>query len=287
MRLEAFDNKNSDGDSYMKIDDMVAPRVGFSWDLGGDSRSKVFGNAGRYFLPVANVINIKQAGGLLDERRFYVFKGLQQLNNNGVPYQLPILGPRNRDSRQHAGRWHRRDLRGTVDRDLDPVYQDEFILGFQSMIDENGRGACAASTAISRTPSTTCASSRPASSATAVPNRAGFVMGNPGDPLTIFTDTNCDGVSDAFVTIDLERDGWASFPATTAQAIFSAISGFPDPKRTYKALEFVLDRAWDDNWSLNASYTLSYSEGQCGRTRQLGFQLRGQQVARRRSTIPG
>ena len=95
-----------------------------------------------------------------------------------------------------------------------------------------------------------------------VPNRAGFVMGNPGDPLTIFTDTNCDGVSDAFVTIDLERDGWASFSGNNGAGTFlGRISGFPDPKRTYKALEFVLDRAWDDKWSLNASYTLSYAEG--------------------------
>ena len=87
-------------------------------------------------------------------------------------------------------------------------------------------------------------------------------MGNPGDPLTIFTDTNCDGVSDAFVTIDLERDGWASFSGNNGAGTFlGRISGFPDPKRTYKALEFVLDRAWDDKWSLNASYTLSYAEG--------------------------
>ena len=64
LRLEAFDNMDADGDSYIKIDDMVAPRVGFSWDMKGDNRTKLFGNAGRYFLPVANVINIKQAGPL-------------------------------------------------------------------------------------------------------------------------------------------------------------------------------------------------------------------------------
>ena len=40
---------------------MIAPRLGFSWDMKGDGRMKLFGNAGRYFLPVANVINIKQA----------------------------------------------------------------------------------------------------------------------------------------------------------------------------------------------------------------------------------
>ena len=92
VRVEAFDNKNSDGDSYIKIDDMVAPRFGFSWDMKGDGRSKMFGNLGRYFLPVANVINIKQAGGFLDERTYYVFDGFEDFEYNGVTYQRPILG---------------------------------------------------------------------------------------------------------------------------------------------------------------------------------------------------
>src|SRR3546814_19948704 len=33
------------------------------------------------------------------------------------------------------------------------------------------------------------------------------------------------------------------------------------PKRTYKAVEFQLDRALDDKWALNVSYLWSKSEG--------------------------
>ena len=33
--------------------------------------------------------------------------------------------------------------------------------------------------------------------------------------------------------------------------------GWEKPKRTYKALEFQLDRAWDDKWAFNAAYTLA------------------------------
>src|SRR6185312_10674867 len=51
LRLEGFDNKNSEGASYIKMDNMLAPRFGFSWDTRGDGRTKLFGNAGRYFLP--------------------------------------------------------------------------------------------------------------------------------------------------------------------------------------------------------------------------------------------
>ncbi len=80
VRVEAFDNKNSDGDSYIKMDNMIAPRFGFSWDMKGDSRTKIFGNAGRYFLPVANVINIKQAGGFLDARTSTVLNGFEHFD---------------------------------------------------------------------------------------------------------------------------------------------------------------------------------------------------------------
>ena len=112
LRMEAFDNKNSDGDSYIKIDNMLAPRFGFSWDMKGDSRTKIFGNAGRYFLPVANVINIKQAGGFLDRRTYYVFQGLEDFEYNGQTYQRPILGAADRPGRRLAGRWHRRRSAG-------------------------------------------------------------------------------------------------------------------------------------------------------------------------------
>jgi len=37
--------------------------------------------------------------------------------------------------------------------------------------------------------------------------------------------------------------------------------GWDKPKRTYKALEFVLDRAWDNKWAMNLSYTLAYGRG--------------------------
>ena len=49
------------------MDDLIAPRVGFSWDMRGDGSTKLFGNAGRYYLPVTNNINVNFAGGLTDE----------------------------------------------------------------------------------------------------------------------------------------------------------------------------------------------------------------------------
>lgn len=258
VRVEAFDNKNAAGESYIKIDDQVAPRLGLSWDVHGDGRAKLFGNLGRYFLPVANVINIKQAGGFLDERVFYVFNGYEDRTENGIPYRFPLLGAQIGPIDNSQGNGMVGDLRGQVDADMEPVYQDEAILGFQGMLwdDTWSWGA----RAIYRKLHNAIDDMRITSNGILCngrPGSVGFVMANPGRVLTVYTDTNCDGVNDGFVDIDTSVAGWALFDGGR----YVRDIGFPEPNRTYQAIEFVLDRAWDDDWALNASYTYSRSRG--------------------------
>ena len=258
LRLEAFDNRNGEGDTYIKIDDMLAPRFGFSWDIKGDSRLKLFGNAGRYFLPVANVINIKQAGGFLDERTYYAFSGFEDFEYQGQTYQRALLGAQIGGVNNSQGDGTVGDLRGEVDQDIDAVYQDELILGFQQMITDTWSWGVRG---IYRKLNNAIDDMEITSTGTLCggePTGAGFVMGNPGEDLTIFTDTDCDGENDALVTIDTSQAGWALLDDN---GDYVGEAGFPEPRRTYKAVELVLDRAWDKTWSLNASYTLSYSEG--------------------------
>jgi hypothetical protein len=258
VRVESFENKNGDGDTYIEQKDMIAPRLGFSWDIKGDSRSKVFGNAGRYFLPVANVINIKQAGGFLDRRTYYQFLGLEAFDYNGVTRYRPILGAQFGAVDDSQGDGTVGDLRGEVDQDMDPVYQDELILGFQSMIDDKWswgvRGVYRrlhnAIDDMEITSTGILCDGEPVS--------PGFVMGNPGKNTTLFTDTDCDGESDGYVTIDTSRAGWAMYDE---DGNYAGEVGWEEPKREYKALEFMIDRAWDNNWSFNATYTLSWAKG--------------------------
>jgi Carboxypeptidase regulatory-like domain/TonB-dependent Receptor Plug Domain/TonB dependent receptor len=258
VRLEAFDNKNSAGGSYIKITDMVAPRFGFSWDRKGDNRSKIFGNLGRYFLPVANVINIKQAGALLDERTYFAFQGLEPFEYNGQTFLRPKLGPQIGAVDNSQGDGTVGDLRGEVDDDMDPVYQDELILGFQSMIDDKWSWGLRG---IYRRLHNAIDDMEITSNGilcSGEPTPVGFVMGNPGKPLTVYTDTNCDGANDAFVTIDTANAGWALFDD---DGNFIGERGYVEPKRTYKAFEFAIDRAWDRQWTFNGSYTLAFNKG--------------------------
>lgn len=257
LRMEQFDNKDANGDSYIKIDDMLAPRFGFSWDMNGDGRTKLFGNLGRYFLPVANVINIKQAGPFLDERYFYVFNGYQQLENNGVPYFMPILGAQIGGVDNTQGNGQVGDTRGRVDSDMDPVYQDEAILGFQSMID--GKWSYGVRGTYRRLKNAIDDMNINATPNCGTVGAPGFIMANPGKVVTVWGDTNCDGAKDGWVTVDTSKEGWAM--RTSPGNVFRGQRGWDDPKRTYKAIDLMLDRAWDDVWAMNLTYTWARSEG--------------------------
>jgi len=256
IRNEAFDNKDGDGNTYIKMDGMWAPRLGFAWDVKGDATMKLFGNIGRYFLHVANVISIKQAGGLLDERTYYAFDGWEIRDLNGVQYAVPRLGPQIGDVDVSQGDGTVGDLRSEVDRDLDSVYQDEAILGFQQMLNE--RWSWGVRGIYRRLHNAIDDMEISATGQCGGDGYIGWVMANPGEKVTVWGDTNCDGATDGWVTVDTAREGWAMYDD---EGNYLGQRGWVKPKRTYKALEFQLDRAWDEKWTMNASYTWSKSEG--------------------------
>ena len=257
LRLDGFDNKDAEGRSYIKTNNMLAPRFGFSWDMRGDGTTKLFGNLGRYFLPVANVINIKQGGAFLDRRTFFGFDGWNIQQRNGASYAVPILGPQIGAVDESQGDGTVGDLRSEVDKNIDPVFQDEAILGFQQMFAENWSWGVSGTyrklhnaiddMGITATPQ--CGGEN---------GGVGFVMGNPGKPMTVWGDTNCDGVNDGYITIDTSKQGWALYDA---DGTYLGQRGWVKPRRSYQALEFQVDRAWDDKWALNVSYVLSWNKG--------------------------
>jgi outer membrane receptor protein involved in Fe transport len=266
IRRDGFDNMDAAGRSYIKMDNMWAPRFGFSWDVKGDGTTKLYGNLGRYYLPVANVINIKQAGGLLDQRTFYAFGGWQTLTDaNGNQYAIPILGPQlgGVDTSQGDGTVH--DLRSEVNKDMQQVYQDELIVGFQQML--NDKWSWGVNATYRKLHNAIDDMEISATGKCGPDGYIGWVMGNPGKKNTVWGDTNCDGTADGWVTVDTAKEGWAMYRQDGVDADGDPIMtyvgqrGWVKPKRTYTALEFQLDRAWDNKWAFNASYVLSWNRG--------------------------
>ena len=249
VRADMFHNKLASGATFTKADfsDMISPRLGFSWDVRGDGTTKLFGNAGRYYLPLTNKLADTFGGGLTDEHTYFVFNGWSNQVDpiNGTTYQFPIFGPQigpvNTDGNAPAPD----DVRSVVARDLEMVYQDEYILGFQQAINQAwSYGVNATYRKVSNAVEDVRINNLPG-----CPGYSEFPILNPGEVNTLW----CEATGQ-YVTIDTAVDGYKASGS-------GAIHGYKKPERTYKAVEVQLDRAWDDKWAFNASYLWSKSEG--------------------------
>jgi outer membrane receptor protein involved in Fe transport len=97
--------------------DTVAPRVGFTWDVFQNGRSKLYGHFGRFYESVPLDINVRAFGN--ERFNFYYFYypedgSIPTAQNPGEHYYTYILGG------------------GTgVDPDINPMYTEEVLAGFE------------------------------------------------------------------------------------------------------------------------------------------------------------
>ncbi|WP_289027847.1 TonB-dependent receptor [uncultured Paraglaciecola sp.] len=248
LRSDVFDNKNAEGDSFVKIDDMIAPRLGLSWDINGNGESKIFANVGRYFLPVANNTNVRLAGNESDIREYYVLEDWTEYEYNSGTYYNPVLGEQIGDADVIADGTVP-DTRSVVDANIEAMYQDELILGYESLLnlyDDNW------SYGVKFTYRSLNGAIDDMIIDHAIADKFGcgddyhayqYVLGNPGKSMEVYTDTDC----------DYENDAWATFTPEELE--------YDEAIRKYLAWDFSIGRKWDGHWSLNATYTWSHSYG--------------------------
>jgi len=250
LRADKFHNKLASGATFAKADfgDMISPRVGFSWDMKGDGTTKLFGNAGRYYIPITNKLTDYFGGGTTDEHDYFVLNGWTSHTDpiTGESYLLPDLGDQLGPTNTTGNVPAPDDVRTAVARDLKQVFQDEFIFGFQQAINASwSYGVNATYRRVTR-----AVEDVRITHVEGCPWYSGdWPIMNPGETTTLWCPT-----SEEWVTFDSSKDGYIGLGSGT-------IMGYSKPKRTYKAIEFQLDRAWDDKWAFNASYVWSKSEG--------------------------
>lgn len=244
LRWDNFNNKIY-GKTFIQIDKMLAPRFGFSWDMKGDGSAKLFGNLGRYYLPVTNKVTDYFGGGTTDEHAFYVLNGWSEQKNpeTGETYLAPILGAQIGPVDAGNNVLPKSDFREAVAKNLKAPFQDEAILGYQKALNQTWSwGVNATYRRMTRTVDDVNI------------NAYGCTVGdwpyvNPGEKVTLWCES-----SNSYITIDTSKDGYKASGT-------GIVVGYSKPRRTYKAVEFQVDRAWDDKWSFNASYLWSRSEG--------------------------
>lgn len=246
LRNEYFDNKNANGDTFTKIDDQLAPRLGLSWDINGDGRSKFFMNYGRYHLPVATNTNVRLAGSELFTAEFFELEGLN-------PDDTPIKGDEIGDIIVY-GNGVIPDERAIVNQNLDPMYQDEYAIGYQvafendwtvglrvirrdlkSTLEDVAIDAAVLDWAAENGLTQTVDGEDPADV------WGGFhqyVLTNPGQDMRVYLPE------------------FEQFANLTAEQL-----GYPESVRKYNSVEFSFERPWDGSWALQGSYTWAQSYG--------------------------
>ena len=249
LRNETFENFNGQGESFIKMDNQLAPRLGISYKFGEDNSSRVFSNWGRYYLPVASNTNMRLAGGELDYQRYFVFDGAVDpvtfapvnIGADGQPTTLTEVGTQLTTSDGTVP-----DTSQLADQNLDPMSQDEFILGFETPINEDWNAGVKFTHRNLRSHIDDVVIDH-ALAALGLPEDPTaveyYVLANPGSSITIPFDTNGDGTLDDVVTI----------PANLLK--------YPKAERTYDAIEFSAERPFDGDWGVKASYTYSKSKG--------------------------
>ncbi|WP_211162672.1 TonB-dependent receptor [Alteromonas ponticola] len=246
LRNETFENYNKAGEKFVDVSDQWAPRLGLSWDVFGDGDSKVFANYGRYFLPVATNTNIRLAGDELYTRQVY------EVTDINADF-TPVLGEKVGGLTVFSD-GTLKNTAETVNADLDPMYQDEFILGYQQVLNDSWSfgvkatyrdlGSSLEDIAIDKGFNDFIESEFEGQSCTLCSGFHYYVLTNPGNDVTISTDPDGDGPV-PFDTYTIPAD----------------LLGYPEAERQYAAVDFTVDRAWDDVWQMSFTYTWSHSWG--------------------------
>ena len=231
LRNERFNNKNSLGGTFIEVKDQWAPRLGISWDVKGDGTSKLFANFGRYHLPIASNTNIRLSGSELFTEDWYTLGGAIQ--PDGSVALGTQLGPTN-----VYGDGSIPDVETTIDTGIKPMYQDEFILGYETELGDGYVGS------VSYTYRDLGRGIEDITIDEALnsPGEFHYILANPG--------------SDVHTFYDLDGDG------TNEEYFFSAAElGFPEPIRKYHAVNFTLEKNWSNGLYARANYTWSHSYG--------------------------
>jgi outer membrane receptor protein involved in Fe transport len=289
VRRDKFQNRGIDiggekGPVFVNFDNEVGARLGFTWDPGNDGANKIFGNYGRYYLPVASNTAYRQASAILDQTSYFLLPAGFQLYLPGTTTVntaqvnavtgLPLAGigtqitgfggagiclPGGVGTAGVRGCTVRNNgtiqpFEANISKDLKSTADDEYILGYERRFDSLWKAGvtltyrkslrAADDVAVDSAVLAYCAANRIAGCEDTWSGFHQYTIINPGLGQTITLSDPLPG-------------------ETTARTITFTAEQLKYPKvdRQYIALQFQFDRAFDGKWALNGSYTLSESKG--------------------------
>ncbi|MCD2340815.1 TonB-dependent receptor [Ideonella azotifigens] len=245
VRRESFENKNGDGDTFLKMDGFFSPRLSASWDVLGNSSLKVYGSAGRYSLQIPTHVAVRGASRSLFVDQYFAYTGVDPVT--GAPTGLTALNSEPYSSNNEYGQ--AKNPKTVAAQDMKPTYQDELTLGVEGALTQGlVGGAKVTYRKLKQTIDDFC-DYRPFyayadANGIDTSNYGGFGCAtfNPGSDNTFLVDYAGDGT-------------------LTKVKLKAADIGVPKPKRTYFALDLFLEHPFSDGWYGKINYTYSKNKG--------------------------
>ena len=254
LRREQFTNYTSTGDAFISQRNMLAPRLGATWDYAGDGSLKLFANAGRYHLPVPSNLSSNMAAPFTSTSELFTYTGVDPVT--GAPTGLHQIGKPYSANNAYG---QSRDAREVTAIGLKPLSQDELSLGFEKALNKNVVvGVSGLYRRLNDTNDDTC-DQRPIDA---------WAARNKVDT------SNWDGFQCAIINPGRDNALWINFgdgQGLRRVDISAAEWGNPKPDRTYKALNFFVEHPFSDGWYGKVTYTLSALKGNMeGQTDTIG-----------------
>jgi hypothetical protein len=250
LRSDNFNNMNAAGESFVKLDNQVAYRIGATFDVNGDGSEKFGIFAGTYYLPIAANTNIRLSGAETFVHEFYRLDGIDDSQDQF----FPVFDPTTLFHTDTFSSGVIPDKSELVDTTIEPMYANEFIMTYDWIQNDWNLGVALTYRDLGSTIEDIAVDRGVLAYCTAnglegcEDNWTGFhhyVLTNPGTNLSYATDELPGGESGTFQKVDM-----------TAEQL-----GFPEVERVYQALDFTFAKDWDDVYFIEGSVTLSTSKG--------------------------
>jgi hypothetical protein len=247
LRNDQFTNYSAGNQPYIReTSPQWQPRLGFSWDIFGDSSAKLYGNVGRYYLALPTGLGVRMAGANAYLNEYYTYASIDQ---NGIPQGLTQV-PTDTTPYSPDGEYGTpKDAKTIAAADLEPMYQDEYVLGFQKTLDLFGQSLVWTSQAtyskMNNIIDDTGTVTMPADADPAV--FQSDILVNPGRTNKV-----------RYLATDGTYKTYKWNPHTVTGGY---VTGFPDAFRKYYSLEEALEHPWDGKWMGKIDYVFAKSFG--------------------------
>jgi len=261
IRSETFENNNAEGETFIGIDNQIAPRVALEWSPGGTGESVVAVNWGRYHLPIAANTNVRLSGAELDYRRYFEYDGNRDANTgapiavgpDGIP-TTPEIGTITINSDGTVP-----DTSAIVDTSMDPMFQDEWIVSYSRELGDNWNAGIRY---IYRDLSSTIDDILVDQGLEAMAARGEFdgPIGSSNDCHYVLTNPGSDSTQACEWYVSPGNVDPTLGTELRETTIPAADLDFPEASRTYEAWEITVD-GQAGNFRLNGSYTWSENIG--------------------------